>query len=328
MNAKQRIPALLQAHEYVSGSALARELGVSRAAIHKAICALREEGCEIEASSKLGYRLLKRADLLDGDTIATLLPKGTPFGKISVYEKLESSNSLLRSLADAGEPAGSVVICAEQSGGRGRRGRSFFSPRGAGLYMSILLRPDCSAADAALLTSAAAVAVCEAIESVCGLEPKIKWVNDIFLGGKKVCGILTEAAIGLESGMPDYAVVGIGLNVYPPEGGYPPQIEQIAGYISGERVEGLKNRLAAAILEKFSRYCSDPAARGFTAGYERRCFVIGKRVTVISPGGEREALALGVEGDCRLLVRYDDGSEQALGSGEISIKSRDAAGRE
>ena len=186
--------------------------------------------------------------------------------------------------------------------------------------MSILLRPkNYSASEAVKVTMIAAVALCKAIEEVSDEKAEIKWVNDIFIKGKKVCGILTEASYGLENGVLDYAVVGVGINVYCPEGGFPEEIEQTAGAIFNNTQDDLKNHLSASFINNFMRYYRLQNDE-FVEEYRKRSFVVGKKVIVIMGDNKREAFVKAVDDDCRLIVEYDDGKTECLSYGEISIK--------
>ena len=186
--------------------------------------------------------------------------------------------------------------------------------------LSLLHRPDgWSPRQAARLTTMAAVAVCEAIESVAGRPAGIKWVNDIFMDGKKVCGILTEASFGLEDGLLEYAVLGVGINVYPPKGGLPQELSSIAGSVLPGPVSDGKNRLAGAFLNRLMDYYTGDMDR-YTDQYRQRSLVAGRDVLILSPKGQVRARALDVDRECRLVVRYEDGREDRLSSGEISVR--------
>ena len=192
---KQALLQALSAAEgsYISGQQLAQRLGVSRAAVHKAAAALSAQGYTLEAVSRRGYRLV------GGDPFCVEAAGDYP-APIHLYDRLESSNQTAKRLALSGAPHGTLVLTNQQSAGRGRMGRKFESPAGQGIYLSLLLRADIPAADAQTVTVSAAVAVCRAVKALCGLELSIKWVNDLYYHGKKVCGILTEAGADLESG--------------------------------------------------------------------------------------------------------------------------------
>jgi len=314
------LEALAKRDRALSGTELSRQLGVTRAAVWKQVKALQEEGYAIEAQSGRGYRLAADADVLTASGLLRCLEDDAPSFFPEVLQEVTSTNAVLRERAQAGAPEATVVLAAAQTRGRGRMGRSFFSPKDTGLYMSLLLRPETDAEASVHITTLAAVAVADALEEVCGLAPKIKWVNDVYLNGKKICGILTEAAFGLELGRLEYAVLGLGINVYEPQGGFPEEIRAVAGSLGVPRSRDLRCRLAASILRRFLFYYRDMSPTGYLEGYRRRCFVPGHRITVLSGGAAREALALGIDEACRLLVRYDDGEEAALSSGEISIR--------
>ena len=321
MTTKERLFALLEVRQgsFVSGEELAETLHLSRAAVSKAMKALRQEGYAIEAVTNRGYRLSGECDILSEQGVKKHLNQDC---QITFVPSVGSTNTVLRALAEQGAPEGTVVIADEQTGGRGRMGRAFYSPAGSGIYLSLLLRPvNADPRQTVTLTAAAAVALCQAIETVSENEPQIKWVNDIFLNGRKICGILSEAAFGLESGVPEYVVVGVGINAYTPEGGFPPELAEIAGALWERPVPGGKNRLAAEFVNHFWKLytAGDPAA--FLEDYRRRSLVVGKDVTVIAGGRETPAHALGIDENCRLLVRYENGETAALSYGEVRIQA-------
>lgn len=321
MTTKENLLTLLEARRgsFVSGEEIASTLHVSRAAVCKAVKALRQEGCAIEAVTNRGYRLSRDSDILSAQGVKKYLKQDL---QISIMPSVDSTNTVLRSLAEQGAPEGTVVITGEQRHGRGRCGRVFYSPADTGVYLSLLLRPvNADARQTVTLTAAAAVALCQTIEAVVGAKPQIKWVNDVFLNKKKVNGILTEAAFGLESGAPEYVVVGVGINAYTPEGGFPPELAEIAGSLWEETVADGKNRLAAEFLNRFwALYTAgDPSV--FLEDYRRRSLVVGRDVTVITGNIETPAHALGIDDNCRLLVRYESGETAALSYGEVRIRA-------
>lgn len=325
MQVKSVLLTALEANrgEAVSGATLARTLGVSRNAVWKAVLQLRSEGYPIETIRARGYALRAESDRLSAEQIALSLQ--TPLA-VEVVEELPSTNAALKLRALAGAPEGTVLIARTQTAGRGRLGRAFYSPNGGGLYMSLLLRPKLPVASALFLTAAAAVAVCEAIEANCALSPQIKWVNDVFVSGRKVAGILTEASMDVETGLLAYVIVGIGLNVTAPEGGFPPDISDVAGALYAQNAPtGLKSRLAAQILDRLTAYAGCLPDKPFLGGYQARSLLTGVRVVVHAPSGQRPATALRVDEDCRLIVRYDDGVEAALSTGEVSVKPMELA---
>lgn len=252
-------------------------------------------------------------DILNCENVKKHLKSGDIFD-VRCYNTVSSTNILLKQAAMDGAAEGAVIIAHSQTAGKGRKGRSFYSPHGSGLYMSLLLKPDLDTAGK--ITAMAAVAVCRAIGKTLSIEADIKWVNDILLGGKKVCGILAEAATGGEGVM--FAVLGIGINVYAPEEGFPEELADIAGALTKQVQPDLRNKLAAAILDEFWNIYSKKES--VANEYNRRCIVPGKRINVIKAGSTKPALALGLDDDCHLIVRYDDGEVESLESGEISIK--------
>lgn len=301
-----------------SGEDLAAEFKVSRNAVWKAVRRLQGEGFAIDAVPNRGYSLAEENDKLTASGIEKYL-QGANY-PISVVESTGSVLDDLKEAAAQGAPAWTVRIAEEQTAGRGRFGRPFYSPRGAGLYIGILLRPKLSAAESLFITTSAAVAVCEAIESVCAETCSIKWVNDVFLHGKKVCGILTEASFSVESGGVDRAFVGIGINIR--DTAFPPELQGIATSVFADKAYPAEARakIAAKLLERFRYYEETIPQRTFYPEYKRRSFVIGKRVEVRSGSLEERGIALDIDKDCFLKVRFDSGKDVSLSGGEVSIK--------
>ena len=329
MNARQQVAALLEdaGQGYVSGSALAENLGITRAAVWKCIRQMEEDGYRIEAT-KRGYRLSQSSDALSKNAVLRYLGDAAPLYDVEVLQQVDSTNSYLKRMAHelrgvqsrAADAPWHAVIASSQQAGRGRMGRTFVSPAGSGVYLSVFLTPRLSAQRAVRITTAAAVAACRAIEACTDRQPRIKWVNDILIDGKKTCGILTEASIDLESGGLDWAIMGIGFNVYEPEGGFPEELKTIAGPIATERQRDLRSRLAALFLRNFHEICDELESGGFAPEYKRRSFLIGQPIHVIRDGSMRPATALDIDEECRLLVRYEDGATEALSSGEVSVR--------
>lgn len=322
MGTKEKLLELLQTNKgtYFSGEEIAERLCVSRTAVWKAANALRNAGYGIDAVQNRGYCLDADTDILSQKGLQQLLLPEFKLD-VEVLPIATSTNALLRERANQGAPEGLVILANEQTKGRGRLGRDFYSPPDTGVYLSLLLRPDhLPPTQAVSITTMAAVAACRAIEGVSGKEALIKWVNDVFVGGKKVCGILTEAAISLENGSLDYVILGIGLNVYSPAGGFPEEIAGIAGSILTNQADEGKNRLAASFLNEFLTLYHSGDVAIHAEEYRRRSMVIGKPIQVISPSGHKNAYALDVDDQCRLLVRYVDGTVEHLSSAEISIR--------
>lgn len=323
MTTKEKLLELLEGsrEEYLSGEELAKMLEVSRAAVWKVVKSLQQEGYSIDAVTNRGYRLSRGGDRLSAPGLRKYLKPEYRALPITVVEETVSTNTSLRNLAESGAPEGTVYLAGRQTGGKGRMGRAFYSPGETGLYLSLLLRPvSWQPAAAAQLTAAAAAAMAESIRAVTGKETGIKWVNDLLLDGKKVCGILTEAAFSMESGVLEYVVLGLGVNVYMPKGGFPEELAPIAGALLETEGEDVKNALAGHFLNRFLDGYHHPEDRSFLKTYRARSVAVGREVTVLSGASGRKAFAYGIDDQCRLLVRYPDGSEEALSYGEIRVK--------
>ncbi|MEG1870124.1 MAG: biotin--[acetyl-CoA-carboxylase] ligase, partial [Oscillospiraceae bacterium] len=219
MSVKSSVLQMLEANRgnSVSGQQLANELGVSRSAVWKAIKALETDGYAIEAVTNKGYLLASSNDLISAEGINNYLAAQYKKLPITALKTVSSTNTHARMMAANGAKHGTIVVSEEQTNGKGRMGRTFFSPEGSGIYMSIILRPNTHTTNAVFITTAAAVAVCRAIAKLTVAKPTIKWVNDIILRDKKICGILTEAVTDFENGMVESVVVGIGINFKEPD---------------------------------------------------------------------------------------------------------------
>lgn len=302
---------------YISGEQLADSLNVSRAAVWKAIKKLKDDGFDIDGVNNKGYRLNEDTDVLSVKGVADYLNPDIPV-RLELYKRVTSTNTLLKDRAN--EEEGLVIAALEQTNGMGRLGRTFISPPNSGIYFSILLKPDIDNSEITLLTTVAGVAVCEAIEKYTDKLPKIKWVNDVFIDDKKVCGILTQASFSMENLQPEYVVVGIGINLYYPEGGFSEEVDKVAGNVLSDKRGDLKNKILAEVLNRFFYYYRRFSKKEFIAEYKNRSFVIGKTIRVVAPNGEKIAEALDIDDECHLIVRYDDGSVEALSTGEISVR--------
>lgn len=323
MNTREKLLELFENRKgsYLSGEEIAQKLQVSRTSVWKAVNVLRENGYRIDAVSNKGYCLLPENDILSEQGIRKYLKESCRDLDITVLPTTTSTNTRVRERAGEGAAEGLVIAANAQTGGRGRQGRSFYSPADTGIYLSLLLKPgNCQPAQAVRVTTMAAAAACRAIEEEAGVDPQIKWVNDIFIRGRKVSGILTEATFDLESGTVDSIILGIGINAYAPEGGFPEEIADIAGCVFQKQEDNGKNRIAAAFLNHFMAYYRSGDPKDYLEQYRSHCFVLGRDILVIAPQGTRKAAAVDLDDACRLLVRYEDGSEEYLSSGEISIR--------
>lgn len=350
MSVKEQVLLLLENNkgEPISGEDIAVKLGCTRASVWKAVKSLQSEGYKVEAVNNKGYTLTSSADVLSEAYIRERVAEAGINITIDARKVVDSTNNVLKLIAaknsnsygeyadvgasnttQAKQPM--VCISEEQTAGKGRRGRSFYSPKDTGIYISFLLYPDIPISEAALYTTIAATAEAKAIEKVSGFPVDIKWVNDIWMRGKKVSGILTEASASIEDGSLEYVVVGIGINLYEPEGGFPAEIKDIAGavYPENTKIENLRNNIASELIIQFMKYYNEGLnSPSFLSDYEKRCFVIGKDVELTSPdhnslnsdGTNPIVHVLGINNKCHLHVLFNDGHEEFLSGGEISIK--------
>lgn len=240
--------------------------------------------------------------------------------QIKIFDKTDSTNLLAEEYALSGEKEGCLVIAGEQTCGKGRMGRQFFSPGNTGVYMSLLLRPEIPPQDAIQITTAAAVSVCEAMEKIGVEKAQIKWVNDIFVNHKKVCGILTKASFNPQKNTLNYAILGVGVNMYYPDNGFPEDLKDIAGAVFSNKKENLRNEFVAAFINSFMYYYKNIEKKYHCEKYAERCFVTGRDINVISTTDIRPARALSVDENCGLLVEFETGEKAVLNSGEISIR--------
>ncbi len=306
---------LIEANDYLSGQQIADILGISRNAVWKAVTKLSENGFIIESKTKLGYRLQKNGAPLAKELIIDKIPKDY---KLHIFESIGSTNSFLKEEAARGAPDKTVCIATEQTAGRGRLGRSFYSPKNTGLYISFLYRPDFTALDATLLTTAAAVAFAKAITFVCEKDVMIKWINDIYLSSKKVCGILTEAVTDFESGRVESVVIGGGINITPPENGFG-ELSEIATSLFGSGEDCDKNALATALINEMDKAVFDVKNPEIISYYREKSLVLGREVEVIGHKEIKSGIASDIDDSGHLIV-VSDGKKHKLHYGEISIR--------
>ncbi|MGE4454032.1 MAG: biotin--[acetyl-CoA-carboxylase] ligase [Sphaerochaeta sp.] len=320
MNHAQTLLHILSNHRdtFLSGQSLADEMGVSRTAVWKAIETLRNQGHVIEGIPNRGYILLTSNLLYTKERLQEMLPSWD----LHLFDSIDSTNRYAKGLAGGGEAHKALVLACHQSEGRGRLSRSFYSPQG-GVYLSLLFPATFSLSDASLITSATAVAVSEAIEEVCGLYCRIKWVNDLFYQSKKVCGILTEGVLTVESGRLGAVVVGIGLNLFTKQEAFQDSLKSIATSLY-DGADSLPpnfsvDLLIARIVEKTEESLHTLADRSFLGAYRSRSLVLGRTVEVLSASGAYRATAIAIDDDAQLVVVDETGQEKHLSSGEISI---------
>lgn len=317
-----RILELLRRQEgFLSGEDIGRELSITRAAVWKGIKKLREEGYEIEAVTNRGYRLTNPETMYNKRELEQGLKTKTMGQTIYFYEETDTTNNRARELALEGAPEGTLVVAEKQTAGRGRQGKVWESPLGTGIWMSLVLRPQIAPTEASVLTLLCGLATAEAIEAETGLSADIKWPNDILINGKKAVGILTE--MDCEMSEVHFVIPGIGINVN--TASFPPEIAEIATSLyleCGKTVS--RRRLVHKVLERLEEHYETFLWTGSFAAmledYRKHCITLGKEVHVL--GREpffAEALDITPEGEL-LVRRADNGKEEVVFSGEVSIR--------
>ncbi|MDY5103615.1 MAG: biotin--[acetyl-CoA-carboxylase] ligase [Agathobacter sp.] len=305
---------------YVSGQELCNKFGVSRTAIWKVINQLKEAGYEIEAAQNKGYHLIAAPDVMTEAELESL--KNTQWAGCEIYcfDSIDSTNTKAKELAEAGHPSGTLVVADQQTLGRGRRGRSWESPAGTGIFMTLMLKPDINPNNASMLTLVAAMATARAITEVTGEAAQIKWPNDIVMNGKKVVGILTEMSAQFD--YINHIVVGIGINVHNEE--FPEEIAKTASSLlleCGHRIH--RASLIEAFLEEFERlyavYLETEDMSGLQKEYDSLLVNRGRQVRVLDPKEPFEGKAMGITKKGELIVDTWE-SRKLVSSGEVSVR--------
>lgn len=315
MNLRDKIIYMLEARkgEFVSGQDIANNASVSRSAVAKYVNLLKEEGYPITSVNNLGHMLDKDSDILSESAVYACI--GDDSTEVKVFKSIDSTNSEAKRAVANGLERDAIFVSEEQTAGRGRRGRSFYSPKESGIYFSCVLHPNVGLADSTAITSAAAVTVRNAIAGKTKKDPKIKWVNDIFIDDRKVCGILTEAVSDFESGRVQAVVVGIGINLTTES--FPDELKSIAASV-GCRIN--RCELISEIFLRLRELCRSLPDRSFMEDYRRHSLVLGKTVFFEKNGEGIYAKAIGIRDDGTLEVTAENGERILLNSGEISIK--------
>lgn len=301
---------LLNSNDYVSGQYLAEKFGKSRAAVWKAIKALTAEGYDISAITNKGYKLTENNDLISEQSIKSYLKHNID---VIYYPSVDSTNNCCKRLLADGREGIFLVTADEQTAGRGRQGKSFYSPPLTGIYFSVVIRPHTSLHNAVTATTAAAVSVCRAIEKITDKNPKIKWVNDVYLDNKKICGILTEAITNFEDGTVDSVIVGIGINIKTTC--FPDDVTA-AGNLN---TDISRSRLIAAVTDELLEIAHS-GYKSFIDYYRSHSLVIGEKIKFIQNSKVTPALAVAIDETGGLEVELENGEHTVLRSGEISIR--------
>ena len=314
---RETVLSLLLAHpgEYLSGAAMSRTLGVSRAAVWTALEALRQEGYEITSAPNRGYRLESAPDRVREGELSGHLAGCLVGSRLLCLDTIDSTNTEAKRLLNAGYRGNFLVVADEQTAGRGRQGKQFYSPRGTGIYMTVVVHHGRRLQDAVSVTTAAGVAVCRAIEELTDKHPQIKWVNDVYIDDKKICGILTEAVVGMESGLAEAMIIGIGANMQTEE--FPPDVENAASLDA----DVSRADMIAAIADHLWEILDD-GYESYIDYYRSHSMLLGKAITFIRDGVTTPATAIGIDEVGGLVVRLEDGSVITLRSGEITVRPR------
>ena len=316
-----------QSSGYVSGQSLCEALGVSRTAVWKYVNQLKEEGYEFDAVSNKGYRIVKYPDIITREEIESMLPEGLAVTNVVYYHETDSTNTRAKQAAEDGEKSGTLFITECQTGGRGRRGRTWESPAGSGIWMSLLLRPEIKPFDASMLTIVAAMGMKDAIEEIIGggtgqggIHCKIKWPNDIVLGDRKICGMLTE--MSAETDWINYVVIGIGVNVNTTE--FDDSIKDTASSILLQTGSSVKRSdVVVAFARHFSKYYDEFLKKcnlsGLADDYNKALINVGRDVKIVERDGSFVAKAVGIDETGSLIVEKD-GDTKRIVAGEVSVR--------
>lgn len=324
----------------ISGEELAKKCQVSRAAIWKAVDSLRKEGFIIQGTTNGGYILEENNDVVSPALFYSYIKNNYPeesdlhkdFHKIQVecFKEIDSTNLYAKKLLAASPRLDKRVIIAEhQTAGRGRMGRTFYSPAKSGIYLSAIYSPANPITNPAKITAFSAVAVCRAIKKLYGIETKIKWINDIFYNNKKICGILTEGFTNFETSLIESAIIGIGINIEENKEAFPEEVKKIAGSIFSNNTDTLNTHvsrceLAAEVSVQLYKILEEAPEAVFKE-YKELSFLLGKTLTVYPVIGDEKssykAKAVDIDENASLIVELSDGSRKSLFSGEVSLKS-------
>lgn len=323
MASQEAVLKILETHrgEAVSGETIAKSLGLSRSAVWKAVQALRQKGYHITSKTNGGYTLSEDNHLLSVAALTPWLKDPLQAKKLHIYQTVDSTNTRARELASAGAPGLTAVLSETQTKGRGRMGRTFFSPAGTGLYLSLILRPSYGLEQSLFVTVAACTVVRQAIEAVTGLVTDIKWVNDLYYKGRKICGILTEAASDFESGSIDYIIVGIGINLLPPETGFPEDLSDKAGaLLDAGGLSALRIRLAAEIINRAGCLSDLTDTAALMADYRSHSLVLGRQVHLTMGSRHLDGYVRAITDQGCLELETADGTLHTISSGEVSLR--------
>ena len=314
---EQVLTCLIQAAgRDLSGQELAENFGVTRSAIWKAVNSLRQEGYHIQSSTNKGYQLSAADVPLSPDFVRSSLDKAYQDLDIRVYQEVDSTNNEAKRLLGQGQDQTFLILAEQQTKGRGRQGRVFFSPKGTGLYMTLVIHPQADLAGVLPATTMASVAVARAIRKLTNLEPQIKWVNDLYLEGKKICGILTEAVSDCETATVQSLLLGIGVNTTTVD--FPEELAQVGSALHVPDLS--RNQLAAEIVNQLLPLTLHLEDHAYLEDYRRFSMVLGKSILYYIQGTAYPAQAIAIDDQGGLVIQTPEGQTKTLSSGEISLR--------
>lgn len=324
MNTKSRVLTLLmkQAPHFISGENMAQQLNISRTAIWKTINKLKKEGYQIQSSKHKGY-CYQHTDILSSEGIYLSLTSDTPIQKILVMENSESTMSDAKLATIQTKPSVPTLIVANnQQHSKGRFGRSFFAKKNAGIYMSLVLQPNQSLEEITQYTIITAVAVSRAIDYLIDTQTNIKWVNDIYLNDKKICGILSEAISNIETRQISTIIIGIGINFSIKNAEFPKELQKSAtSLFSNIKPTITRNKLIGEIWNQFYKIINQLPNQHFLEEYKKKSFVLNKKITFSQSGNNIEGIAKAINSRGELIVQLNNGESITLSSGEISLST-------
>ena len=308
--------------ECVSSSEITGELGITRSAVFKIINELKKQGFDIESIHHRGYRLGNEKDIISPEIINEIIEKEGKNRKIQYFERVDSTNTFAKKILMEGESFPDIIIANEQEQGRGRLGREFYSPKGTGIYCSFILDPFIKIENSILVTVAASVAVSRAIEKVTNKDTRIKWINDIYIDDKKVCGILTEAVTDFETGIIGKIILGIGINFNTPSESFPDEITDRASSVFMDDTFGVtRNQLIAQLIIEIDECMNDIENDEIIRYYRNKSLVLGKMLEITYFGQEKpiQGKAVDIDRNGFLIIETKNGL-LTLNSGEVSIR--------
>jgi len=307
----------------ISGGYIALRLNISRNAVWKNILKLKEEGYNIVSIKNKGYMLDDDISYLNENEIKKGLKTKFIGNNIEIFEELDSTLNYLKNLEEDERIEGRVVVANSQTKARGRRGRSFFSPKNTSAYISFILKPRFSIEEVNLITIICGISVVEAIKNVCGLDTNIKWVNDIYKDDKKLCGILTEGVISIESGYMDYVAVGVGININRPKEEIPEELKEIIAFIEDftEKKEN-RNKIISEFLNEFEKRYINFNKNELYKEYKEKMLYINSDIIYKYGDNTMNATLIELNKDFSITIKNEEGETKTFNSGEISIRKK------